>query len=91
MTQFPQLGGCLCGDVRYRLAEDPLVVYACHCSDCQTMTGSSFALSITVRSKSLECFQGGTETHEVPLADGRIKVRGERRKPHPQRDPKKRR
>ena len=38
-------GGCVCGAVRYTWR--PTIrfkVYACHCSDCQKRTGSSFAL-----------------------------------------------
>ncbi|MEM1053415.1 MAG: GFA family protein [Pseudomonadota bacterium] len=37
-------GGCLCGAVRYRLEEGfRLNPYACHCTDCQTRTGSAFS------------------------------------------------
>ena len=37
-------GGCLCGAVRYTLREGTrLKPYACHCSDCQTRTGSAFS------------------------------------------------
>ena len=38
-------GGCLCGAVRYRLAEGfRMNPYACHCTDCQSRTGSAFSL-----------------------------------------------
>lgn len=37
-------GGCNCGAVRYRLAQGMrLPPYACHCTDCQTRTGSAFS------------------------------------------------
>ena len=37
-------GGCLCGEVRYTLREGMrLNAYACHCTDCQTRTGSAFS------------------------------------------------
>ena len=37
-------GGCLCGAVRYVLqAGFRLNPYACHCTDCQTRTGSAFS------------------------------------------------
>ena len=37
-------GGCLCGAVRYTLREGfRLNPYACHCTDCQTRTGSAFS------------------------------------------------
>lgn len=38
-------GGCFCGAVRYRLDADPIFVNACHCRDCQKLTGSAFALN----------------------------------------------
>lgn len=38
-------GRCRCGSVTYTLATDTaLAIYACHCRDCQTWSGSSFAL-----------------------------------------------
>lgn len=37
-------GGCLCGAVRYFLREGfRLNPYACHCTDCQSRTGSAFS------------------------------------------------
>lgn len=42
---MPITGGCRCGKIRYDIAIDGLPpVYACHCRDCQTWSGSSFAL-----------------------------------------------
>ena len=37
-------GGCQCQAVRYRVAGDPLMTYACHCMGCQKRTGSAFSL-----------------------------------------------
>ena len=37
-------GACLCGAVRYTLREGfRLNPYACHCTDCQSRTGSAFS------------------------------------------------
>lgn len=42
-------GGCRCGAVRYRVTADRLpAVYACHCLDCQTWSGSAFSLQFIV-------------------------------------------
>jgi hypothetical protein len=42
-------GGCGCGQVRYKInAPQPPVVYACHCTNCQTQSGSAFALLMPV-------------------------------------------
>ncbi|HEY1710326.1 MAG TPA: GFA family protein [Rhizomicrobium sp.] len=38
-------GGCRCGRIRYTVTSDKLPnVYACHCLDCQTWSGSAFSL-----------------------------------------------
>ncbi|HXC57078.1 MAG TPA: GFA family protein [Rhizomicrobium sp.] len=48
-------GGCRCGAVRYRVALDKLPnVYACHCRDCQTWSGSAFSLQFIVPEEVLE-------------------------------------
>jgi hypothetical protein len=42
-------GGCRCGQIRYRVAAEKLPsVYACHCRDCQTWSGSAFSLQFIV-------------------------------------------
>jgi hypothetical protein len=49
VVSLPQPGGCVCGAIRYRLTAAPLLVYACHCHDCQTRSGSAFGLTAVVR------------------------------------------
>lgn len=73
MIPLPQQGGCACGAVRYRLHEDPVTVYACHCTDCQTETGSAFLLAVIVRASALELTAGATERLTFFLDDGREK------------------
>jgi len=48
-------GGCRCGRIRYRAAMDKLPnVYACHCRDCQTLSGSAFSLQFFLPEDRLE-------------------------------------
>ena len=35
-------GGCHCGAIRYEADIDPDKVTICHCTDCQTLSGSAF-------------------------------------------------
>lgn len=71
MVNFPQQGACLCGEVRYSLSEDALTLYACHCTDCQRKTGSSFALSMLVRREALAVSEGTPLEYSLTLSDGR--------------------
>jgi hypothetical protein len=71
----PYDGGCLCGAVRYRLAEEPLTLYACHCTDCQRYTGSSFGLSMVVLTEALRILQGEPKAY-VSAAPGERERRG---------------
>jgi len=73
MPSFPQTGGCLCGDIRFTLHEDPVTVYACHCTDCQKETGSAFYLAVVMRSEALEYTTGQPEDWQIELVDGRTK------------------
>ncbi|MEE8551110.1 MAG: GFA family protein [Gemmatimonadota bacterium] len=73
MILFPQRGGCFCGEVRYTLSEDPLTLYACHCTDCQRQTGSSFVLSMVVRREALKVLGGKLREYSLELPDGRRK------------------
>ena len=41
-------GGCHCGYISYEAEVDPDAVGICHCTDCQTLSGSAFR--VTVRS-----------------------------------------
>lgn len=66
-------GGCLCGRARYRLREDPIAFYACHCSDCQRESGSAFGLTMIVRREALETLGGELRQVSVPMPDGREK------------------
>jgi hypothetical protein len=34
-------GGCLCGNVRYTIEGDPIIVAHCYCRDCQRVSGAA--------------------------------------------------
>ena len=58
-------GGCACRAVRYRLRSSPLIVHACHCTECQRLTGSAFALNALIETDRLETLSG--EPHPFPV------------------------
>jgi hypothetical protein len=39
-------GGCHCGAIAYEAEIDPEMVSICHCSDCQTLSGTAFRVAI---------------------------------------------
>jgi len=39
-------GGCHCGLITFTAEIDPARVMACHCTDCQTLSGSPFRVSV---------------------------------------------
>ena len=51
-------GGCSCGAIRYELTSFPLLLYTCNCTDCQTSSGSAFALNMPVATKGFRIVQG---------------------------------
>jgi hypothetical protein len=65
-------GGCLCGGVRYQFDGDPVMVFHCHCRDCQRHGGSLVHYGILVRESSLE-LDGELASYEK-VADSGKKV-----------------
>jgi hypothetical protein len=63
-------GGCSCGEIRYRLASDPLFVNCCHCLNCQRQTGSAFVINMLIEDDRVEVLSGEPEAVEVPRDDG---------------------
>ena len=65
-------GGCRCGAVRYTLALDDLPpTYACHCTDCQTWSGSAFSQQVLVPEDAVEA-SGPITIFELTSPSGRI-------------------
>jgi hypothetical protein len=65
-------GGCACGALRYTVADQSgFVPYACHCLDCQTRQGSSFALQLFVLESEF-CLLGQPISGRVEKADGAV-------------------
>ena len=46
-------GGCMCGAVRYTVAEKPLATGLCHCNRCRPQSGSAFSTVIFVHRNAI--------------------------------------
>ncbi|MDQ0572825.1 hypothetical protein QFZ42_004659 [Variovorax paradoxus] len=55
-------GRCLCGAVRYTVADEFAYALNCHCSDCRRATGSAFKPF------------AGIERHQLAIAEGQDKL-----------------
>ena len=61
-------GRCACGAITYELTSDPLIVHACHCRDCQRLTGTAFVTNIWIERNMVEA--KGPEPKSFRLAGG---------------------
>jgi len=60
-------GHCHCGGIAYEAEVDPARVSACHCSDCQMLTGSAFRVSVPAPAESFRIT--GTPKTYIKVAD----------------------
>lgn len=65
-------GGCQCGEVRYRVSRMPLTLYACHCTDCQRQSSSSFGLSMPVAREGFHVDAGEPRLWQRTAESGRV-------------------
>jgi len=47
-------GGCACGAIKVEAEADPERTQICHCTDCQTATGTAFRVSVPVPGATLK-------------------------------------
>ena len=58
-------GSCLCGEVRYTVADEFKYALICHCSQCRRATGSAFKPF------------GGIERAQLEVTGGKIRIFGD--------------
>lgn len=67
----PYSGGCQCGAIRYVITDEPTVVYACHCTECQTQSGSAFGMTVVVPSGQFKLLKGAPKVFRRTGESGR--------------------
>lgn len=74
----PFTGGCACGAVRYECTAQPdeIQMFACHCRDCQHITGGPYAPVVFIPAKTLRFTRGAVRHHTTPSAAGGLHLRG---------------
>jgi hypothetical protein len=56
-------GKCHCGKIAYEATVDPDTVLLCHCTDCQTLTGSPFRANIQAPAASFVLLRGAPKIY----------------------------
>lgn len=51
-------GVCHCGSIRYEAEVDPAKVVICHCTDCQTLSGSAFRTVVPTNEGTFRLLSG---------------------------------
>ena len=66
-------GGCQCGEISYALLGSPIALYRCHCTDCQTGSGSAFGMSMWVKKDDFKLTSGILKSF-IRTADSGAKI-----------------
>ena len=73
MDDVPSFEGrCTCGHTRYRMNSPPMIVHACHCTECQRLSGGAFAINALVEANHIELLTG--QPAAVPVKGTRGKL-----------------
>jgi hypothetical protein len=56
-------GGCHCGGIRYEAEIDPSKVMICHCTDCQTLSGTAFRTVVPVLRNDFRLVKGSPKIY----------------------------
>ncbi|MEJ2021243.1 MAG: GFA family protein [Maritimibacter sp.] len=70
-----RLGGCACGEIRFEVTEDFLGSGACHCTDCQKLSGGGANYVALAQKGSVKLLQGEPKRFQKPGASGGIVAR----------------
>jgi hypothetical protein len=64
MVSLPLVGGCHCGALRYSVTQAPLMIYNCHCTNCQKVSGGAFSTPATILEAAFSFTKGEPQTFE---------------------------
>ena len=70
----PYQGGYQCGGVRYEVTDEPRQIVACHCTECQTQSGSAFGMTMVVSEDAFSITQGEPKFYRSTSSTGRAKL-----------------
>jgi len=56
-------GQCHCGAITFEAEVDPDEVYVCHCTDCQSISGSPFRWAVSLPKEDFRLLAGSPKTY----------------------------
>ncbi len=65
-------GSCHCGKITYSAEIDPGAAYLCHCTDCQSISGSPFRWAVPVAEKNFNLLSGRPKTYIKKVSEDGI-------------------
>jgi hypothetical protein len=69
-------GICHCGAITYEAEVDPQKVEICHCTDCQTLTGTTFRTVVPAEPGSFRILTGRPQTYVKTAESGNKREQG---------------
>lgn len=66
--KYPLKGKCQCGQVAYEIGKPFIAQLACHCSECQKLSATSFSISALVDRKDFKLLSGELKVY-MRIAD----------------------
>ena len=68
---FPKTGGCLRGAIRYASN----LIYVCHCTDCQRLSGGAFSVALAISGEAFFLISGNLKPLRRVTPSGRTSTR----------------
>ena len=69
-------GRCHCGEIVYEAEIDPAQVSICHCTDCQTLTGTAYRVSVPAKAGDLRFLKVTPKIYVKTAESGRQRAQG---------------
>lgn len=66
--KLPFTGGCACGAIRYECTAEPILMFNCHCRDCQHASGAGHSCVVLLSASSFKITRGERRYHFTPSA-----------------------
>src|SRR3954451_10970615 len=63
-------GRCHCGEITFEAEVDPDALHICHCTDCQTLSGSAFRANIPAPAEHFVLLSGKPKTYVKTAESG---------------------